>query len=575
MALVLLLVLFLGILAGGLRSPADWALAGSLFWLAALASPQRPSWQTMRPWLLFVSWLAVCALASDQSLKSLPVLSRWAAAAVWLGLAATLWQEREKQYWFWGLALIAAILAAASLYGGMTNPSWGNRSDRPELMSGLLRPYYNYTIFVLVGACAAAAAVLAHKQGPHRALRLLAPLLVLSALAFYFTRARGGAIALCGGAALALIRQGHGRKLLVAAMGVVLAALLFKGTSLWLMKLDKSAVFKRPQIWKAAFQAVREHPLAGLGPGNFEQGFRLHNFPSNYRVTNYQFSTPYAHSEPLHVAAEAGVPGLALLLAALAAGLRVPRRRVMSWEKEAALAAFVAMSLHLLVDNMLQLPALCLLYLAPLAVLREDQEPASSPSRAWAWLCGTGLVFAAASWAPERLSAFYERNGFMATDPRRRVEFAWRAMRVFPAEPGLREGLARAWLAAQPPNPEQALRELERASALSPFNAIYLVMRAEILRQNGQWEQIQALAERAEALEPNCLQARLLRAEALIRARRRPEAIAELAEVRKRREKLKSVDFYVPDRSRYTGFDLTIGAFDAGRFAAIERLAYD
>ena len=38
-------------------------------------------------------------------------------------------------------------------------------------------------------------------------------------------------------------------------------------------------------------------------------------------------------------------------------------------------------------------------------------------------------------------------------------------------------------------------------------------------------------------------------------------------------EELEGARVYVPDRSLYTGFDLTVCAFDAARFASVKALA--
>src|SRR5581483_1853556 len=94
---------------------------------------------------------------------------------------------------------------------------------------------------------------------------------------------------------------------LAAALG---GAALFNvgGAAHWL-KLDQPQSFKRPQIWTAALQAARERPVLGWGPGNFEEGFLRHNFPSGQGPASYQFSTPFAHSEPLNALAETGVIG--------------------------------------------------------------------------------------------------------------------------------------------------------------------------------------------------------------------------------------------------------------------------
>ena len=142
-----------------------------------------------------------------------------------------------------------------------------------------------------------------------------------------------------------------------------------------------------------------------------------------------------------------------------------------------------------------------------------------------------------------------------------------RAVRLAPADAYLRESLYRAWLSERPAQVEAALTQLAQAEALSPFNAVYLADHAELLKARGGWQEALGLAERAAALEPDYLQARLLRAEALLRLGRRKEASGELSEVGRRSAAL------VGRLNSGSGYDAFILGFDRDAYARLSRQA--
>lgn len=129
-------------------------------------------------------------------------------------------------------------------------------------------------------------------------------------------------------------------------------------------------------------------------------------------------------------------------------------------------------------------------------------------------------------WIPGRLVERWQASG--------RPGALMRAVRLAPADPYLREGLYQAWLSQRPPQVDEALVQLAQAEALSPFNAVYPEESAQLLGSRGAWPQVLAAADRAVALEPDYLAARLSRTEALIRLGRSSEARGELSEIGRR-----------------------------------------
>jgi tetratricopeptide (TPR) repeat protein len=139
------------------------------------------------------------------------------------------------------------------------------------------------------------------------------------------------------------------------------------------------------------------------------------------------------------------------------------------------------------------------------------------------------------------------------------------AVRVAPGDPYLREDLSDAWLAQKPPQTEEALDQLSQAERLSPFNAVYPATQGRLLRGAGDWSRVLDLADRAVALEPDYLQARLLRAEALLRLGRPAEARSELSEIGRRSAALGA------RINGGAGYEAVILGFERGNYEDLER----
>jgi tetratricopeptide (TPR) repeat protein len=140
-------------------------------------------------------------------------------------------------------------------------------------------------------------------------------------------------------------------------------------------------------------------------------------------------------------------------------------------------------------------------------------------------------------------------------------------VRVAPADPYLREGLSGAWLAQKPPRTEEALEQMSQAERVSPFNAVYPAAQARLRRNAGEWPQVLDLASRAVFLEPDYLQARLLRAEAFLELGRPEEARGELSEVDRRSAALGG------RLNSGSGYDAFIMSFDRAGFEELVRRA--
>jgi putative inorganic carbon (HCO3(-)) transporter len=117
-----------------------------------------------------------------------------------------------------------------------------------------------------------------------------------------------------------LTSRRRGWILLMAAPVVVIGGVLFRISPFWQRFADiwergpaATSAYIRLPIWRAAWQMLLDHPVFGVGPGNF----------SNL-VQQYRPSLPenfVAHNNFLQVAAESGTLGLALYTALFAGAM--------------------------------------------------------------------------------------------------------------------------------------------------------------------------------------------------------------------------------------------------------------
>jgi O-antigen ligase len=124
-----------------------------------------------------------------------------------------------------------------------------------------------------------------------------------------------------------------------------------------------SSTSDRGEYWKVAARSVRDDPLAGVGAGGFERTW-LRERPALIYVRD-------AHNLYLETLVELGPLGLALLATALLLPLVGARRAAAEPTGAAALAAFVTLLAHAVLDWDWELPAvmLCALFLG-VALLR-------------------------------------------------------------------------------------------------------------------------------------------------------------------------------------------------------------
>ena len=256
-----------------------------------------------------------------------------------------------------GLEMGVAILAAARLLfhrGPWRAPT---ASDLKALLGlvlalGVLGALKASNVFAVeaerlfVAGVAAAAAALAVASGPWpgASLRMALPALALPAAIWglVVSQTRNTWLGtLAGMAVLGILRAP--RLLWLLAAGVV--GLLIVGPAPVMRRLtiaDASSV-DRYYMWQAGLDMIQSKPVFGHGPGMI-----LSVYPQYRRPEAPNPRTPHLHNNALQIAAERGLPGLALWLWAMAIALVDAYReakasaRGAGWGAAAALALLVA-----------------------------------------------------------------------------------------------------------------------------------------------------------------------------------------------------------------------------------------
>lgn len=300
------------------------ALQGCIVLVAVLACARR----RRLPALVFVGYAGLCLLTlghclpiwlngdalTEYSMQKVVALFFLCGPALLLGVlvgqrdalagAGTMW-------WFLAVLLLLCGMAVATNPRLLTIEYFANP---PTFLGVLVMPTHQALAFCLAKA---ALTCLAHDQGPasharQRAVRL-ALLGVLTGLVL-LTGARSYAVALM--VALAAQAMFGGRRIAVVMVGAAVSLGVFQYFASDLVQerfdperiLESLAYRERESVWESAWQCFGEHPMAGVGLGEFARASGWHG-----RV--------YPHNLPLEIASELGIAGLLCLAVLMAAPL--------------------------------------------------------------------------------------------------------------------------------------------------------------------------------------------------------------------------------------------------------------
>ncbi len=335
------------------------------------------------------------------------------------------------------------------------------------------------------------------RRGRARAFLLL--LAAIEGLALVASASATAAGALMLALALSAVAAGTRRpKRLVIAAGLALALLVavvaLRGPHLLSASSPESPWKLRFGNYRSAWEMARDHPWAGVGPGNFGEVLPQY-------LREGESETRYAHDLPLQLAAEVGIPAAVVLGSVFFWLFLVPalRRRDESplWVRgtRVGLAAF---ALHNLADFTAFLPSM--LWLASAlrgATAAAEWDSPASPGipirRAGAWLAIAGTVVAAAVAASGGLSwnaRMSAREALAAHEGTRAAALGRRSVSEAPWDADARLVLAAALLdpgsgRTADAGFTDALDEVETAVRLSPVRAAARELRARLRLHRG------------------------------------------------------------------------------------------
>jgi O-antigen ligase len=336
----------------GPATPPAALLAGSLGLVALGALPLLQGGYSGSGYLVELVLLPLTAALAWLALQRRPALAQAVLLLYLAGLACLpWWVEGGRERWAWGLALplawavtwlllrqvperrglllpvLVGSAAATGLFGLALWLALGHYDAPLYSTFGLHNPYAGY---LLIAWPLAAFGLWTAPTGLARKLYAAALLLLLAVLVLTYSRAAWAvfALQLLGLGVLALGQALRGRfqprsaaddfalpRWTLAAVPLLLAGLLLlPGVRTVLGRVGDLGGYSmtgRFRFWQAALAIWHDHPLWGVGPGNFE-----YYYPQ-YQRDPYFFSND-PHSWPLQLLCELGLPGLVIVLAVLA-----------------------------------------------------------------------------------------------------------------------------------------------------------------------------------------------------------------------------------------------------------------
>jgi O-antigen ligase len=311
----------------------------------------------------------------------------------------------------------------------------------------------------------------------------------------------------------------------------------------------------RTLVWGIAARMAADHPLTGVGAGNFT--IRMHEYfspdkaaesPDFSRLSSDNWLQP--HNDFLWVAAEKGLPGLAAFLAIFAAaGLAVRtvlRGPASVTDARLAVASLVALVGHLIVSG-LDFPldrvshqVVLAVHLGVLAVLAQAARggPRIRPLPGWlvvppvAAALLLGLFYAAAALVQEQEVMAARRAQHLGDwqamrDAARRATTPWKTLDPLAVPVSLLEGIAEMQLGDLP----AATACFERAYAANPNRLAVLQNLGAVYAQAGRFDEAIAAFAIAANRYPDRLEVRHNLASALLDAGRFAEAIAVIEDI--------------------------------------------
>jgi O-antigen ligase len=274
--------------------------------------------------VLFIAWAGVSLVWAEQPSAASDAVSRFALNFVLFPIA--LIAVRAPRHVVAVFAVFVAGALVAAVFGLVSPPAEGEGR-----LSGVgLNPNQLGQLLAVAFVLAAALATNRRWAGLLRLAALSAA--VFAAIALYMTLSRGALVALAVALIVAPFAVGRGRR--AGALVFVIVALV--GTVGWFTAVAPESALQRitqpeaeggsgrEDLWRVGWRMVEDHPVRGVGAGNFPVTSVNYLFrPGATGHDKFIIDTPKVpHNIYLQVLAELGIVGLALFVMILVLSLR-------------------------------------------------------------------------------------------------------------------------------------------------------------------------------------------------------------------------------------------------------------
>jgi O-antigen ligase len=271
---------------------------------------------------MFVAWSTVSFVWAESPGTALSVSFRYFQDLLLFLIVFTAVRERRHAVWlvaaFVGGATIAAVVAL------IYRPDPGQYDVARA--TGTIGDPNELAAVLVAGLLLAGALVVILKRSP--ALRVAATTaMLLCAAGLFVTFSRGGLIALGFAMVAGVFIAGRWRKVALGALVLVsLTAITY--FAVLAPQASRDRVLKadggtgRTDIWKVGSRMVSDHPVRGVGSGNFKIS-SIHYVlkPGSIKYDYFIDHPKVAHNMYLHILAELGVVGLLLFVSIIAFAL--------------------------------------------------------------------------------------------------------------------------------------------------------------------------------------------------------------------------------------------------------------
>jgi O-antigen ligase len=331
-----ILLAFLGLLPTFGASVSVIKLIGAvltLSWLAAITLTEQGGQRTfmaahpLMVWVAvaFIAWATVSLVWAEDSAAVLTSVGRYLPNVVLIVIVYSAMRTTRDAVWPFAAFVAGAAISAA--YGLVTTPSVSG-TEELDRVTGTVGDPNELAVLLLVGMIfGIALAVLARRSA---ALRLLAAgTSLLCALGLLLSLSRGGLVALAVALVASVVMGGRWRwRAALAAVVIVVATFVFYFAFVPASSRDRLTASDggagRTDIWTVGWRMVQDHPIIGVGAGNFQVS-SVHYVlrPGSLRRDELIVERHLvAHNTYLHVLAELGIVGLALFASLIVFSLR-------------------------------------------------------------------------------------------------------------------------------------------------------------------------------------------------------------------------------------------------------------